>query len=111
MDHPVQVDSEHFHLDVSKQPIDIAGWIFKQQRTEIEYLYAMSAIREESLQRLKADREILVEWRNRFRSTGTEKRPIDVAVISEVEVRGRMYKEQIGRHIAFHLYSLLLTSA
>lgn len=49
MDHPVQVDAEHFNLDVSKQLVDVAGWIFQQQRTEIEYLYVMPAIREESL--------------------------------------------------------------
>jgi hypothetical protein len=103
MDHPVEVDSEHFDLDVSKQLVDIASWIFQQQRTEIEYSYVMSSIRKESLQSLKADWEILVKWCDRFGSTGTKKWPIDVAIISEVEVCGRMYEEQIGREIVFHL--------
>jgi hypothetical protein len=49
MDHPVQVDSEHSYFDVAKQIVDVAGGILQQQRTEVEYLYVMIAIREESL--------------------------------------------------------------
>jgi hypothetical protein len=50
------------------------------------------SIAEKSLQSLEAYWEVLVERRDGFGPAGTQKRPVDFAVISEVEVSRRVYE-------------------
>ena len=95
--HPVEIDPDELRVDRSEQRVHVDRGVLEQNGGEVQDPRREAAVSQVALERLEADREVLVERRDRHVARGAEVREVDVVAFAEVEEGRRMEQQQVNR--------------